>query len=154
MSHRRFRVNPLLPEFKEPLAQNRRNIWSLKWLQRDLNPQPLSSKTYTQPFSQTGQFGYKVWVLVYELNGSGFRSLCGHLNFILDVWQASEYAYKNVIVCNTPKMWFHLRLLCNRIKTVLYILIVTVFVMQSFWVWCSSAGDIFTLWEYCVQTNN
>ena len=38
-----------------------------KWLQRDSNPQPLSS-TYTQPFSQTGQIiqlccCYKPWTL-------------------------------------------------------------------------------------------
>ena len=77
----------------------------------------MCSKTYTQPFSQTGQFGYMVRVLVYELNGSGFRSLCGYLN----VWQASEYAYENVIVCTTSKMWFHLRLLRNRIEGLSFI---------------------------------
>ena len=71
-----------------------------------------------------------VRVLVYELNGPGFRSLCGYLNFILDVWQASEYAYENVIVCTTPKMWFHLRLLRNRIEGLSFIYVTFSYVID------------------------
>ena len=35
-----------------------------QWLQLDSNPQPLSSKTNTQPFSQTGLMIELLWVLI------------------------------------------------------------------------------------------
>ena len=58
-SRMRFRVNPhfivALPECQEtPCSKQARNL-KFKWLQLDLTPQPLSSKTNTQPFNQTGQ---------------------------------------------------------------------------------------------------
>ena len=57
-------------------------ISSIKWQQRDLNPQPLSSKTNTQSFSQTGQmielcFEYLsvrcIWLYVIIMSRARFR---------------------------------------------------------------------------------
>ena len=57
-SRTRFRVNPHSIVFPEcqgtPCSKQARNL-KFKWLQLDSNPQPLSSSTNTQPFSQTGQ---------------------------------------------------------------------------------------------------
>ena len=46
----------------------------LKWLQRDLNPQQLSSQRNTQ-----GPVLVNGWVFVYNLSGCGFESRCSHI---------------------------------------------------------------------------
>ena len=44
-----------LPECQRTPCSKQASYLKIKWLQRDSNPQPLSSWTKTQPFSQTGQ---------------------------------------------------------------------------------------------------
>ena len=44
-----------MPECQETPCSKKASYLKIKWLQRDSNPQPLSSSTNTQPFSQTGQ---------------------------------------------------------------------------------------------------
>ena len=62
-----------------PCSKKARNL-KFKWLQLDWNPQPLSSKTNTQPFSQNWPVWVNGWKFVYELSGRGFESSCIHLN--------------------------------------------------------------------------
>ena len=70
-----------------------KQAWNLKftWLQRNSNPQPLSSLTNTQPFSYTGPWflndwlWLNGWVFVYELSGCGFGSRCSHENATLEI---------------------------------------------------------------------
>ena len=51
-----------------------------KGQQRDSKPQPLSYKMNTQSFSEIGQFGEMVGVLVYQLSGCGLESRGSQLN--------------------------------------------------------------------------
>ena len=44
----------VLGMFKELHARSSRDILRFKWLQLDLNPEPLGSKMNTQPFGQAG----------------------------------------------------------------------------------------------------
>ena len=57
MSRTRFRVNPhstVVWMSRNSLLETGAHL-KFKWLQRNMNPWPLSSKTNTQPFRQTGQ---------------------------------------------------------------------------------------------------
>ena len=61
MSRTRFRSESTLYSclnVKELLARNRCDIWSFTWQQGDLNSQPLSSQTNTQPFSELAELSY------------------------------------------------------------------------------------------------
>ena len=69
------------------------NNFQFKWLQLDSNSEPLSSQTNTitwkPSFTRKWTFLSKLdlseyslsWVFVYELSGSGFESICSHINF-------------------------------------------------------------------------
>ena len=50
-----------LPECQGTPYSKQARYLNFTWLKRDSNPQPLSSYTNTQPFSETGQFnGYQI----------------------------------------------------------------------------------------------
>ena len=61
-----------LPEYQRtPYSKQAQNM-KFKWLKLDLNPEPVSSSTNTQPLVECS---------FYELRGSGFESICSYLNF-------------------------------------------------------------------------
>ena len=68
-----------LPEYQgTPCSKQVRNL-KFKWLQLDSNPQPFSSQTNTQPFSQTGflrSVWLNVWLFVCELISCAFECSC------------------------------------------------------------------------------
>ena len=66
------KIRDILPKWFKDYENSNIFKSNIKWMQRDSNPQPLSSLTNTQPFG---------WVFVNELNGCGFESRCNHLNF-------------------------------------------------------------------------
>ena len=66
-----------LPECQGTPCSKQARYLKFKWLQRDSNPQPLSSKMNTQPVWPSG------WVFVYKLSGCVFKSCCSHLIFNL-----------------------------------------------------------------------
>ena len=80
MSRTRFRVNPhsiVALNFKELLARNRREIWSLS----DCNGTRTNNHLIRTRTLNHLAIWLNGWVFVYELNGCGFESRCSHLNF-------------------------------------------------------------------------
>ena len=69
------------------------------WLQRNCNPQLLSSWTNTQLFSQI-KANLAKWLSVrYKLSGCGFKSRCSHLK-VTDVAPGSSKEYRNTLKCS------------------------------------------------------
>ena len=68
MSRTRFRVNLryMIVWMSRNSCSKKVPYLNFKWLQQDLNPQPLSFYTNTQPFSQTGQM-IKLCIWLYVI---------------------------------------------------------------------------------------
>ena len=111
---------------KEFLAQNRRDIWSFKWLQRDSNPEPLNRLAKLAKrlscvvstclygafdcnllschvcISQHSSIFWPVWpnswVFLYELSGSGFESRCSHLKLQISrlFWARNSLTFRQI----------------------------------------------------------
>ena len=71
-----------LPECQGTPCSKQASYLKFKWLQRDSNPQPLSSSTNTQPFSQTGQMIVPrceylsvrcIWLYVFIMSRTSLR---------------------------------------------------------------------------------
>ena len=71
-----------LPECQGTPSSKQVPYLKIKWLQRDSNPQPLSSKRNTEPFGQTGQMielcceylsVRRIWLYVFIMSRTGLR---------------------------------------------------------------------------------
>ena len=94
-----------LPEWQRTTCSKQARYLKFKWLQWDLNPQPLSSwtcmvRTYSQMqrtdrYSQNSSISWSVWlngwVFVYRLRGCGFESCYSHLNFDIAPISSMEF---------------------------------------------------------------
>ena len=73
------------------------------WLQLDSNPQPLSSKTNTQPFSQTSQMIELCWVLICEVH----LAVCScHVTYAFQS-KSTLYCCVNVKELLARSCWIH-----------------------------------------------